>query len=433
VRQKILAETNPNDLKAYQDALTAKVAAEKEYTEKSAALKQIEKDEISKLSAHHKAEQENRAAAESTALQVSRDLATAWSSIWDAAYSSATTSLQKMSDAAYNAFAAMYNLPLKMQDNISSLSAAAAKAGRDFVTMYQSAMLPQGVSAAWFKAYQDLGMISVNAKQIEADFLNQKVAALTLADALDAPVNATRQFVDNAQNAIRNMNLLDNSTLDKLSGAIDKIKQAMLTFTEKITGALKALQDEWDNMSMTKLQLEDKRYNEQRAQWQKDFALAQQQQNQEAIKALNDQLALIDKIHTVKAAEASASSVPGMASGGNVGGTGIGDTQLRWLDPREWVMRPEASSFWGSNIMAAMNAPWSVTGRQIADRIAGATIPDMSIPVPRLAMAAGGPVGELRSYTGSPININISVPELNEATVRREIIPVLERYSKLRG
>jgi hypothetical protein len=62
--------------------------------------------------------------------------------------------------------------------------------------------------------------------------------------------------------------------------------------------------------------------------------------------------------------------------------------------------------------------------------------------VPRLAFATGGMVPELNFQTSptSPtgqisnsLTVNISTQKLDEATVRREVIPVLERYSKLRG
>lgn len=53
--------------------------------------------------------------------------------------------------------------------------------------------------------------------------------------------------------------------------------------------------------------------------------------------------------------ESSRQIGPGMARGGLVGGTGRGDTQIRRLDPREFVMNPQAVRDIGVGNLAAMN------------------------------------------------------------------------------
>lgn len=43
------------------------------------------------------------------------------------------------------------------------------------------------------------------------------------------------------------------------------------------------------------------------------------------------------------------------AHGGKVGGRGMGDNQLIWADPREWVINPRASAYYGDGLMNAIN------------------------------------------------------------------------------
>jgi tape measure domain-containing protein len=586
------------DVIKYQKVLADKNAAEKDYEAKHTVLNNATRDS-NKATADAFVGDWSKSMTDWSAMVEAdfdkfmkelRNLGSAWGSMWDATFNDATAGLKNLSDAAYNSFAAMYKLPLKTVESVDSLRDALSKAQTDVGKLYRAA--EDGaftLNSGWYEATRNLGLVAVEAKKVTVEFLNQKIAALTLADAMAIPEKVTKAFVDNAQQALANMNLLDNTTLDKLNGAIDKVKQAMLSFTARITDALKALQDEWDNMSMTKLELEEKRYNEQRTQWQKDYNAAQAQNNMDAIKALNDQLTLINKIHDAKVIDAKSTAkgfsvggpvpgagsgdtvpamltpgefvikksaashwgaaflamlnnpfssggnairsalggvqffseggmvgkgtysasdgsfsidfsslasvldslktpsidfsavlqslkmletpvidfssvtkalddfqkqmvielrslltvstrlleramkTPGMASGGSVGGSGTGDTQLRLLDPREWVIRPEATGFWGSGVMSAMNAPWSQAGKMLADRIAGLSVPTIAVDAPRLAMASGGPVGEFRGGQGASITnvFHITTTKIDEQSFRRDVLPMMERYSKL--
>lgn len=58
------------------------------------------------------------------------------------------------------------------------------------------------------------------------------------------------------------------------------------------------------------------------------------------------------------------------ASGGRVGGSGTGDSRLIWADPREWVMKPGAVSYYGDDFMRRLN----------------------NLQIPKFA--GGGPVGD---------------------------------------
>lgn len=123
----------------------------------------------------------------------------------------------------------------------------------------------------------------------------------------------------------------------------------------------------------------------------------------------------------------------GMATGGPVGGSGTGDNQLRLLDPREWVIRPEATAFWGSRFMSMINNPWSA-GRDLMDRISGFNLPAINLPSPSLGMATGGPVGNMMDL--GTLNITVggsSFPVMGQVDVLSELKTALRRETLKRG
>lgn len=426
-KRRIAAETNPNNISEYKKALAEQESAELAYTQKYGALvKEREaqsKATLEAITTKAKEESEKRIAIEQAEQQRQSAFAASFFALWDNAYKSASDSLKALSTGAYNAWAQAVKQPLLMVESIDSLKQKSEEAQRAFNDMYtQNKNNALAAGAIWGPTLEKLGSITVEAARVTAEFLNQKVAAFELGTALENPVKQTASFLDNAAQALRGMTLLDQSTLDKLNGEINKVRDAMLAFTDKIRAALKALQDEFDNLTMNKLQLEEKRYQEQKAQWQKDFNEAQKQQNTEALVALNQQLDLIEKIHRVKEAEASTAPSKKFATGGWVPGSGSGDTVPAMLTPGEFVIRKSAVQHWGAGMMERINAMMPVMP---------------SLPAgPRLAFAGGGMVPEV-SMGGNSTTVNqsikIEVKELNEATVRREVIPVLEKYARLKG
>jgi len=441
LRARELSQYDPQtQTKEYEAALSAKLDADRAYLTARQAVLNEEARQFAEQTQKNTEEIQKRTDAERESLRQSREFAAGWFGLWDQAYNNASDSLQKLSDAAYNTFAATYKLPQKTAESLETLKQKAAEASENYAKLELAAVRSgQRAYGTWVTAFTALNRIPAEAERITAEYYKQAVAAEELAQALEKPENQTAQFARQTEGAIDNLKLLDNTTLDKLKSSVQKIKDAMQAFTDSVKDGLKSLQDDWDNMSMSKLQLEEKRYQEEKKKWQEESDKAQRQQNREAIAALADQLALIEKIHAAKVAElktdsanSTAPSIPGMATGGNVGGSGTGDNQLRWLDPREWVIRPEAVSHWGDGVMAALNAPWSNAGQLLADRIHGLTVPAISVPAPRLGMITGGPVGNLQS-SGANVSNHFYINEpLTETAVRRQVIPVIEKYARLK-
>lgn len=442
IRAQELDQYNPEtQVVEYQKALAAKLEADKAYLSAKQAVTNEEAKQLAEVTASHADEIKTRLETERAALEQSQAFAAGWFGAWDDAYNRATNSLQSLSVAAYNVFAELEGLPLKSAESLETLRSKAVEAAASYADLYRDAKdAGLAAGAAWGDAYEQLNMIPATAARITAEFYQQKIAAEELAIALDQPANATGMFADQAERALSNMGLLDNASLDKLQTGIDNIKTAMVQFTDKTRDALKSLQDEWDNMTLSKVELEEKRYQEQRLQWQKDYDTAKAQGNDAAIKALYQQLELIDKINkaNIDALKKNPDNlvrptIPGMATGGRVGGIGTGDNQLRWLDPREWVINPGAVSHWGSSVMAAMNNPLSNAGRMLADRINGLSIPAMTIQTPRLAMATGGQVGTIQQ-AGAAINLTINTTQpVDDTFIRRKILPELNRIAGLKA
>jgi len=261
-----------------------------------------------------------------------------------------------------------------------------------------------------------------------------------LALALDKPDAATGAFVQQAERAVSGLNLLDKASLDTIEGKINGIKDAMLAFTDRVRDALKSLQSEFDNLTMSKVQLEEKRYNEEKLKWQQDYQTAQQQNNEDAIKELRKQLALIEEIHKIKVADlqsdpANSKAPVYRAVGGWIPGVGSGDTVPAMLTPGEYVIRKAAASYWGGGIMAAINNPFGQFGRELQGRIAGLAASLPSAPaVPKLAYATGGPAVQEQQQAPMVLNFNITATQqVDETFIRRKIIPEIERVARLRA
>lgn len=126
-------------------------------------------------------------------------------------------------------------------------------------------------------------------------------------------------------------------------------------------------------------------------------------------------------------------SIRGMASGGRVGGSGIGDNQLRLLDPREHVLRPEATAYWGDSLLAAFNAPWTSFGQTVAARLKNSSLPHIPTVSPSFAMATGGPVGTMQDMGTLNITIgNGSFPVMGKIDVLSELRTALRREKLVR-
>jgi tape measure domain-containing protein len=155
----------------------------------------------------------------------------------------------------------------------------------------------------------------------------------------------------------------------------------------------------------------------------------------------NDQKATLERVAKIIAAYSQAvpqtlQGGPKMARGGQLPGDSMVDSLQVWARPGEWFVSNESGKGWGPGFMQGIvEGPMSEMGRQIQARMNGLRVPqfDMSSLISRTAYATGGPVTGGSTTNNNPtINLYISVPDLEESMVRRKIIPVLEKYARLK-
>lgn len=417
IRIRELEATPELDVKKYQTALDAKLAAELTYAQKSTSLEKEtnEKKKADSEASLKKTEEqitkkvEKHKEAEDTILANSRAFASTWGGIWDNAYNTASSALSKLSDAAYNAFAKTYELPQKTTESLEALRQKASEAEQNFANLHTSANnAALAVSAAWSDSYRKLYEIPETAAQITSEFYRQKIAAKELADALENPTNITSQLVGNAENAVEQLDLLDSASLSKIRNSIDGIKNAMVAFAEKVTSALKSLQDEWDSMTMSKLELEEKRYNAAKVQWEKDYQKAKALGDTATLRNLEEQLALIEKIHKAKEEEIEKETKTSSSSTKKQTGAST------YTSSATSQLSAFASSFLPSPQAAFATAE---AGNNFINDW-GRNLKNLKTTEPQKP---------------NSLVFNISVQKMDEATVRKEIIPVIERYTRLRS
>lgn len=445
IRATELAAIDPQtQVKEYQAALSAKLDADKAY---SAAKKAVTDEELRQTT-------QATAAATKASLQSISQQSDAYKQyvqqIGDAmtgTLASAIGKVKDLSDQAYNSLMAMYesgdhynqfNAQFReTSEGVEAVTAALEEARTEFGKLTQAVV--GDVNAVAFTNWAN--SVQAEAEKIRIAFLEQKKSALEFSAALEEPEKASAGLLAQINQSMQGMNLLDKSTLDNLKGQIDRVKNAMLAFTEQIMSALKSLQDEWDNMSMSKVQLEEKRYREQVATWQEEYRKAQQQQNTEALDGLRKQMELMDKIHQAKLADLATDPANNVAPirravGGWIPGVGDRDSVPALLTPGEFVIRKAAAGYWGDGMLAAINNPWGYFGQQLQAQLAGisASLPAPT-PVPRLAFAVGGPVVDLpQQAAGQTVNITIHTTQpVDDTLIRRKIAPELKRLAALRA
>jgi tape measure domain-containing protein len=454
LQKAALAKINPEtQAEAYQKALELLLKAEGDYNAKRNELSMAQRDRdkanldaLAKDTKDFFAEAERSSEKSAAAL---RARAADFYAAWDNAVNGAAAAVAKLGDNAYNAFASAVGLPVKVTESLDSMTKAAQIADAEFMKLrkeqYDTSVL---FGAAWFDAYHRMLEYGVQAAAVTREYAKQRLAAGTLAEQLGSLKLANLGIVSSASEAINKFKLLDESTLAKVKGEIERLKGVIEGFRDSVKSTVAQIKDDLDELTMTESELENKRYRNQTEALKKQLAEARALQDTESERQLNQALANAEKIHKVKLANlkteqstttsSSSDATGGMKfnRGGRLPGNSPFDSLQVWARPGEWFINNEAANEWGDTFMAGVNNPLSEVGRRIKARMAG--LPnrfDMSaLPMPKLRFAAGGQVVGQGTASGSPITqINhITVQELNEATIRRTVLPVLEKVTRLK-
>lgn len=451
--KKILEETNPvTQAIEYQKAVAATLAAEANYTAKVIGMANARRDYDAvtqrQITENCKAELEKRQQAEKEAAENFRAFVGSFYAMWDNLLNAGARTTKALSDAAYNAYARALNLPQLMTDSLEDVTKASDQASRSLSQMVITSQLTSAyVGGAMAPMFEGLDNIAIAAARVTAEFLEQKVQAVSLTDILGGMSLANLGVVDAAKRALAQMKLLDSATLDKLKGQIERLQGIIDSFRDSVKQTVAQIQDELDNLTMSAAQLEEKRYQAEMEKLKAQLAEAKQLQAAALTEQLRQAMENEQKIHDIKMAnirdewQAQNPGAPlpaGYAGGGIIPGSGTGDTVPAMLTPGEFVVRAPAARGLGYAFLSALNEGLDTARAAISERITARNVNWRAdtlamIPISPRNFAMGGVVSTERGETTViHQSIQFNLQRLDEGTVRREVLPVLEKLSRLK-
>lgn len=448
LKRRELADTAPDTVE-YKQALAEKYEADRAYTEKRQALEdQINADIIA---GNEKAAASAKKAADEEGAAF-RALAEGFYAQWDA-ITNRVIALGPKVAAAFGvsikdtALKTVDQLQAKLEE-VAVSARKAAEAARD-IGLFSSL----------------LGEHAKKAEHLTYRYYSQRLAVTELTGQLQQMGLATEWQLRSAASLVKEMDLLNDSDLEDVRGEIDRLTQSLKEAEEQAEDTVNSLRDELDQMLGNKEAIEERDYQAKKDDLLARLADAQEAGNTAIVNEYQEALRLLDELHKrkmanikeeaeaarkerEKAAAASSSSssalAPGFAGGGRFPGPDSPvDNLLVRVRSGEWAVNNEAVHFWERNIgrgfMAGINAPLSAAGRQIWERLkarAGAWKDYIYVPTPRMNFAAGGAFSDAAPLQGAAAGVtqvvNIYPQRLDEATVRREVLPVLEKVTRLK-
>jgi tape measure domain-containing protein len=446
LRRRELAEAVPDTVE-YKQALAAKYQADREYAEAKRALDdQINAENIAN---QKRGEEEIRKDSEKS-LADFRALAQGFYAQWDAITNRVIALGPKV--------AAAFGVPLKdtVFDTVDKLKTKLDEVAK---AVRQAA-----------EASRDMGLFShllgehaERAEQLTYRYYSQRLEVTELTEQLKKMGLATEWQLQYANNLVKKMDLLNDSDLQGVRGEVDRLTQSLKEAQEQADDTVNSLRDELDEMLGNKTAIENRDYEAKKDELLSKLADAQQAGNTAITQEYQEALKLLEEIHKKKMAnikeeaeaakkaalESSTSSptaIPGFAGGGRFPGPDSPvDNLIVKVRSGEWGIRNEAVRFWEGNIgrgfMAGINDPLSAAGRQIWERLrakATAWKDYLYIPTPRVNFATGGAFSDAAEFQGQATDgrvtqiINIYPQRLDEATFRREVLPHMEKVTRLK-
>jgi tape measure domain-containing protein len=446
LRRRELAAAPPDTVE-YKQALAAKYQADREYAEAKRALDdQINAENIGRYESEA-AEAEKTSKKEQESF---RSFAQWFYAQWDAITNKVVALGPKVAAAfGVSVKQAALDTVEGLRAKLEEVAAAVRKADE--------------ASRDWFQFGRLLGEHAEKAEQLTYRYYSQRLAVAELTEQLKKMGLATDWQVQRANSLIKEMDLLNDSDLDDVRSEVDRLTESLKEAQEQAEDTVDSLRDELDEMLGNKTAIEERDYEAKKDELLAKLDDARKAGDMAITQEYQEALTLLEEIHKRKmanikeeaaaakaareATSASTSSpLPGFARGGQLPGDSPVDSIHVMARPGEWFINNEAVKFWdtkiGRGFMAAINEPWSRAGHQIQERLTSAGSNFFSgvihLPVPKSSFATGGQVAD--AFRASPDNgsrpIQItnyfSVQELNERTVRREVIPVLEKCARLK-
>ncbi len=315
IMEAIAKSANNIDTRAAQQALDklykeGKIDAEQhakaqeKLNEKVAELKAKAESSTAAVKEQGKALKETARSAGSAGAAISdvgtaAEEATTGLNFFDEILGRARTPLAEMSAAALDAFDALQGISkAEPSFDTSSLekTVESFNKSREAVAMYQQELGAMGSRASGFGIW---AMETLErGEKVKQNYLSQKAALQQLQRSYEKGAISAKAFAAAAGNARERFNLLDESDLSALEGAVDAAKQKMDQLADSTKSTLDSLNDELLQLKGTQEEIEKSKMDSRRRDLQSQLAEARKDGDDRAVRNLQKALSTLSEIES---------------------------------------------------------------------------------------------------------------------------------------
>lgn len=185
-------------------------------------------------------------------------------------------------------------------DEMGRLNASIAKTKQNLASLQRTSIDGfSGIIGAAKKMY-------AASEAARLSFYNQTKEATRLALALESVDSANAGVITQARRAAKSLDLLDNTTLDRLTASIAAAESRLNSMSDSAASAVASLRDELDQINQDYESIEQREYNGQRAELMQLVAEASKAGNTQANKDAREALQLLDQVHSKRMASIQA-------------------------------------------------------------------------------------------------------------------------------
>lgn len=216
------------------------------------------------------------------------------------AYQAAQARVLDLSDAALVAFNRLQNInAIDTSPAVGSIDAmrAAVIAAHDRINDLAFADFGDFIGVRTFMVET-----ARNAAEVEAAFFNQKVALEDLLQQYNEGRISLSSFTARAEDLKRNMDLLDDTSLDNLQSAIDQANESLARLRDTARDTVDSLRTELDRLQGNTEAIEKRQYEQRRRELEEQLSLTQRARDQEATRDAQEALDIAEDIYRIKLA-----------------------------------------------------------------------------------------------------------------------------------
>lgn len=208
--------------------------------------------------------------------------------------------LEQMSDAARDAFNELQGITTPPELDMSSLSGTTDALKRAKIEAYELDMAMSGLYGANMSDSLSrwATMTKQRGKSVEVSFLEQKAALQQLQESYESGEMSVTAFAAAADDARKRFNLLDESDLSALDGAVEAAKQKMDQLAGSTKSTLESLNDELLQLKGTQEEIEKSKMDSRRRDLQAQLADARKDGDDRAVRNLQQALSTLSEIES---------------------------------------------------------------------------------------------------------------------------------------